>query len=218
MISSILGPLKGTMHTISAGLLMPTIVILLLMLALAVVEFGGLVAEIIFERRKVKINAAQMIDLFQGKNHEEIRDEIAGSSLFRRQKAALGELISHSRLPAASLEAVARRLLASEELYYAKILSRTDLVARVGPMFGLMATLIPLGPGMIAMGQGDTKTLADSLLTAFDATVAGLAAAAVCFAISRLRRRWYEDYMSSLEVLMESLLEVFARDRGITEE
>jgi biopolymer transport protein ExbB/TolQ len=80
-------------------------------------------------------------------------------------------------------------------------------------MFGLMGTLIPLGPGMIALGQGDTQTLADSLLIAFDTTVAGLAAAGVAFAISRLRKRWYEEYLSSLEALMESLLEVFDRGR-----
>ena len=70
-------------------------------------------------------------------------------------------------------------------------------------MLGLMATLIPLGPGLIALGQGDTITLADSLLTAFDATVTGLAAGD-CLAISRLRKRWYEDYLSTLEVLLES--------------
>ncbi len=135
-------------------------------------------------------------------------------SFFKNYRLS-GELIKHSNLPAASLQAVARRLLAGEELHYARITARTDLVARLGPMLGLMATLIPLGPGMIAMGQGDTKTLADSLLTAFDATVSGLAAAAVAFAISRLRKRWYEDYLSSLEALMESLLEVFAHGRGI---
>jgi biopolymer transport protein ExbB/TolQ len=84
---------------------------------------------------------------------------IENSRLFRRQKAALCELARHSHLPAASLQALGRRLLSAEELHYAKITSPTDLVARLGPMFGLMATLIPLGPGLIALGQGDTKTL-----------------------------------------------------------
>ena len=108
-------------------------------------------------------------------------------------------MISHSNLPAASLQALARRLLAGEELHYARITNRTDLVVRLGPMFGLMGTLIPLGPGMIALGQGNTKVLADSLLIAFDTTVSGLAAAGVAFVISRLRKRWYEDYLSALE-------------------
>lgn len=218
MIDSILIPLKDAMHIISSGLLAPTVAVLLLLLAFTVVELGGLLAETFIERRGLKINVPELVDSFQGKNAGKIREELAKSRLFRRQKASLNELIKHSNLSAASLQAVARRLLAVEELHYTRITARTDLVARLGPMLGLMATLIPLGPGMIAMGQGDTKTLADSLLTAFDATVSGLAAAAVAFAISRLRKRWYEDCLSTLEALMESILEVFARERGTEEQ
>lgn len=215
MIDPILIPLKNAMHIISSGLLMPTIAVLLLLLAFTAIELGGLLAETFAKRRRPKINVPALIDSFQGKSPGEIREEIVNSGLFRRHKAALDQLIDNSNLSDVPLQAVARRLLAVEELRYARITGRTDLVARLGPMLGLMATLIPLGPGMIAMGQGDTKTLADSLLTAFDATVAGLAAAAVAFAISRLRKRWYEDYLSSLEALMESILEVFARERGL---
>ncbi|MGI6307770.1 MAG: MotA/TolQ/ExbB proton channel family protein [Dethiobacteria bacterium] len=215
MIETILTPLKDAMHVISSGLLVPTITILLLFLAWLVVELGGLLTEILTERRRNKVNVPELINAFQGKGAEEILDVIGRSSLFRRQKKALSELISHSNLPAASLQALARRLLAGEELHYARITNRTDLVVRLGPMFGLMGTLIPLGPGMIALGQGNTKVLADSLLIAFDTTVSGLAAAGVAFVISRLRKRWYEDYLSALEALMESLLEVFARERGI---
>lgn len=218
MLDSILVPLKDTMHIISSFLLIPAIAVLLLLLAFTVIELGGILIEFIIVRRKVKLNVSDLIDSFQGQDTGEILKEIGNSNLFRRHKDALGELIKHSNLPAASLQAVARRILAGEELHYAKITARTDLVARLGPMLGLMATLIPLGPGMIAMGQGDTKTLADSLLTAFDATVAGLASAGVAFAISRFRKRWYEDYLSSLEALMESLLEVLTRERGITEQ
>ena len=70
-------------------------------------------------------------------------------------------------------------------------------------MFGLMGTLIPLGPGLIALGQGDTKTLSSSLLIAFDTTVAGLISAAVSYIISSVRNRWYEEYMVNLETVME---------------
>ncbi|NMA63673.1 MAG: MotA/TolQ/ExbB proton channel family protein [Syntrophomonadaceae bacterium] len=205
------------MHTISYGLLAPTIIILLLLVAFMVVELGGLLVEILTERRKEKTNIPELLEAFQGKDVQGIIVEIDNSNLFRRQKAALHELLEHSDLPAVSLQALARRLLTNEELHYFKITNRTDVVARLGPMLGLMATLIPLGPGLIALGQGDTKTLADCLLTAFDATVTGLAAAAIAFAISRLRKRWYEEYLSSLEALMESLLEVFAGEPGITE-
>lgn len=208
-------PLKDVMHAVSSGLLMPTIAVLLLLLALSVVELGGLAVEAFTERRRMKVNVPELIDAFQEKNIGEITEQIERSCLFRRQKAALGELINHRDLPAASLRALARRLLAGEELRYVRITNRTDLVTRLGPMLGLMATLIPLGPGLIALGEGDTKTLADALLTAFDATVTGLAAGGIAFAVSRVRKRWYEDYLSSLEALMESLMEVFAHGRRL---
>ena len=74
-------------------------------------------------------------------------------------------------------------------------------------MFGLLGTLIPLGPGILALGQGDTFTLSSSLLTAFDTTVAGLLAAAVATVVSSLRRSWYRQYVSQLEVLSQCILD-----------
>ncbi len=214
MIEIILTPLKKAMHIISSGLLAPTIIILLLFLAWLVIELGGLLVEIFTEKRRCKINVPKMIEDFQGKDAEGILEVIRQSCLFRRQKTILSELINYSSLPSESLQALARRLIVKEELYYVRITNRTDLVVRLGPMFGLMGTLIPLGPGIIALGQGNTKVLADSLLTAFDTTVTGLIVAGVAFGISRLRKRWYEDYLSIMEALIESLLEVFACERG----
>jgi biopolymer transport protein ExbB/TolQ len=180
VIFAVLEPLRETMHTVSYSLLAPTIIALLLLAAFMVFELGGLLIEIFTERRKAKTNLSELMESFHDKDIEGIQTVIDNSNLFRRQKLALQELLQHSDLPAASLQALARRLLTNEELHYFKITNRTDIVARLGPMLGLMATLIPLGPGLIALGQGDTKTLADCLLTAFDATVTGLAAAAVC--------------------------------------
>ena len=214
MIEIILAPLKKAMHFVSSGLLVPTIVVLLLFLAWLVIELGGLLVEIFVERRRNKIDVPKMINDFQGKNAEEIFEIIERSSLSRRQKTALDKLISHSDLPGASLQALARRLIAKEELHYVRITNRTDLVVRLGPTLGLMGTLIPLGPGIIALGQGNTKVLSDSLLTAFDTTVTGLITAGIAFVISRLRKRWYEDYLSVMEALIESLLEVFSHERG----
>ena len=214
MMENILIPLKDTMHIISSGLLIPTITILLFFLGLTLVELGGLITEILTERRKMKVNVSELIDVFQKGSTDEIKERVEQSHLFRRQKAALNELIRHSNLSVVSLQALARRIMNSEELHYARITGRTDLAARLAPMFGLMGTLIPLGPGLMALSQGDTGTLAESLMIAFDTTVIGLAAAGVAYFISRFRKRWYEDYLSTLEALMDSLLEVFARAGG----
>ena len=38
-------------------------------------------------------------------------------------------------------------------------LERADLLARIPPMLGLMATIIPLGPGLAALGQAQGLSL-----------------------------------------------------------
>ncbi|MEG1501411.1 MAG: MotA/TolQ/ExbB proton channel family protein [Clostridiales bacterium] len=199
--------IKNLLHGISQGLLIPTIIILLILSAISIIVIGSLLAEILTERKLLKANIPQLLSELHGKSMEEMSAFIQQSLILKRQKQALLELIKYRSLPAVELEAIAKRLIATEESHYEKIIGRTDLISKIAPMFGLMGTLIPLGPGLLALGQGDTKTLSDSLLVAFDTTVAGLASAVVCYAVSKLRRRWYEDYMVSIESMMECILE-----------
>lgn len=72
-------------------------------------------------------------------------------------------------------------------------IERADILTRTSPMLGLMATLISLGPGLMALSNGNLNQLAEAMLTAFDATVLGLAAGVVGFIVGRLRRRWYDE-------------------------
>ncbi|MEN6293644.1 MAG: MotA/TolQ/ExbB proton channel family protein, partial [Methanobacterium sp.] len=73
---------------------------------------------------------------------------------------------------------------------------------------GLMGTLIPLGPGLSALGTGDINSLAQALILAFNTTIAGLAAGSVGFIISRYRKKWYADDLSILDAIVDSTLEV----------
>ncbi|HEY0587362.1 MAG TPA: MotA/TolQ/ExbB proton channel family protein [Pseudoduganella sp.] len=89
---------------------------------------------------------------------------------------------------ASHIQALARRRL-----------ERADLLARIPPMLGLMATIIPLGPGLAALGQGNPAQLASAVTVAFDATVLGLVAGIAGLVIGKLRRRWYEETLEALE-------------------
>lgn len=139
---------------------------------------------------------------------------IKDSKLLKRQKKTLTELTAHSSITPLMRESMAVRLLHEERRHYDSILKISDIISRIGPMFGLLGTLIPLGPGIIALGQGDTYTLSTSLLTAFDTTVAGLISAAAAFVISAIRRGWYTNYMSALEMAAECVLEVMKEEGG----
>src|SRR5512140_802430 len=55
------------------------------------------------------------------------------------------------------------KLLQEYEFYTVKRLERTRILVRIGPMLGLMGTLIPLAPALAALAEGDTSTLAQKL-------------------------------------------------------
>ena len=105
---------------------------------------------------------------------------LVGEGLLLRRRDRPAEL--------ALIEARARRRI-----------ERADILTRISPMLGLMATLISLGPGLTALSNGALGLLAEAMLTAFDTTVIGLAAAAIGFVIARLRRRWYDEALSRWE-------------------
>jgi len=195
------------LRTVASSLKIPTIIILLLLIATTIVMLGSIIAEYFTERRHLKVQIPDLIGNMQGKSISELKVVITESGLLKRQKEAIYRLLDMYDLPEAEREALARQLIFDEQSRYEKITKVTDLIARIAPMFGLMGTLIPLGPGIIALGQGDTKTLSSSLLVAFDTTIAGLVSAAVSYVISALRSRWYEQYMVGLETIMECILE-----------
>jgi len=198
--------LRGVLRAISSALLVPDLVVLLLLIAITIVMAGTLLAELFTERRHMKAKMPVLLNELQKKDRP-LEDVIAFSGLLKRQRAALLTVCAQRELSPLKRESLAGELLAAERAHYDLRIKITDLVMRLGPMFGLLGTLIPLGPGIIALGRGDTYTLSASLLTAFDTTVAGLIAAAAATVISAVRKRWYGKYMGQLDSVMECLLE-----------
>ncbi|MDO4859603.1 MAG: MotA/TolQ/ExbB proton channel family protein [Bacillota bacterium] len=199
---------KSTLRAVTEALQIPTIIILLLLIAITIFLLGSILVEVFADRRHLKASIPKVIDDIQGMGASQLQMYFKKCPLLNRQKKALGELITRDNLPDNSREALARQLLYNEQEHYDKRTKFSEVIAKIAPMFGLLGTLIPLGPGLIALGQGDTKTLSESLLIAFDTTVAGLISGAVAFVITAIRNRWYEKYMVGLETIMECILDV----------
>jgi len=203
--------LSSTLHIISQSLLLPVVAFLLLFMAYAVINFGEFLAEY---SSRVKINSKDLkniINAFSGKNPGEISSLISEMRLNKVHIELIGELCGEECKDLKMMESYARNLIEREELRLEKILEKTDFVTRLGPTLGLMGTLIPMGPGLAALGAGDINSLANAIIIAFDTTVVGLAAGGICYVISKVRRRWYEEQMSTLDVLMESVLEALKK-------
>lgn len=89
--------------------------------------------------------------------------------------------------------------LAAYEIAVQRRLDRTRVLVRAGPAIGLMGTLIPLAPGLEALGDGNVAQLADDLRDAFAATVIGLLVGTVAFALTLRRTRLYTEDLEALE-------------------
>ena len=199
--------LSTTLRSICASMEKPVIVILLGLLVFSLFLVGWLITEGVTERRRLKVWMPQLVDAIKEQTIP-LALRIKRSGLLRRHKVALLEVTDHRELTDSMREALAIRLVDEARGRAETIVKISDMVVRLGPVFGLLGTLIPLGPGIIALGQGDTYTLSQSLLTAFDTTIVGLICAAMAAIVSAIRKRWYANDISILETLMDCILEV----------
>ena len=187
--------LTGSLDVISQSLTIPVLVILLIIVIISIISLGGLISEYT-SRKKVpvgtirdliyQINSAASVDALIG--------IIEGAEIPKSQKKVLTEIASSSALDVNSREALARKLVEYEEEKIDNTLRKTDIITKVGPTLGLMGTLIPMGPGLAALGAGDVNTLAESLTLAFNTTIVGIGSGALCYFIGKIRSGWYDRY------------------------
>ncbi len=95
------------------------------------------------------------------------------------------------------------KILQDAELGMAKALEPMKIGAKAGPILGLMGTLIPMGPALIGLSQGDIRALADNLVIAFATTVIGLAVGGICYGALVIKSRWYRQDLSDLDYAVE---------------
>lgn len=136
-----------------------------------------------------------------------MKEEIKNSNLFDYQKEILTRIADNYDIGPDARKALASELISANETRLIKKTNKTDILVRVGPSLGLLGTLIPLGPGLAALGTGDIATLAESLTIAFDTTVTGLTVGAIAFLISKYKKQWYESELIDVETVAEAELE-----------
>ena len=200
--------LTGSLDVISQSLTIPVLVILLVIVIISIITLGGAIAEYT-SRRKVPVGTIRdlIYDINRAASAEDLKNIIANAKIPKSQKKVLTEIASSGELGESSREALARKLFEFEEEKTLKTLEKTDIITRIGPTLGLMGTLIPMGPGLAALGAGDINTLASSLTVAFNTTIVGIGSGALCYVIGKIRSGWYDRYLSDLDALIDAVLD-----------
>ncbi|WP_405322168.1 MotA/TolQ/ExbB proton channel family protein [Methanobrevibacter thaueri] len=200
--------LTGSLDIISQSLTIPVLIILLIIVAVTIILLGQVVREY-FKNKTVKVGEIRdlMYGIDEADNITEVRNLISSSNLPSTQKNILLEICNADSMKKATREALARKLVEWEEEKIDKKLNRTDVITRIGPTLGLMGTLIPMGPGLAALGAGDINTLASSLTVAFNTTIVGIGSGALCYVLGKIRNQWAERYLSDLDALTDAVLD-----------
>ncbi len=200
--------LTSFIHIVSESLLAPVVIILVIFLIYAILSLGGFLNEW-FTKKPLKTTDLETLlqAVSASMSPDELKSVIDSSPLYKEQKEILVKITDNYNLGPEARKAFASKLIEEEESNLLKVTSKTDILVRLGPIFGLLGTLIPLGPGLSALGGGDITTLAESLTIAFDTTVTGLTIGAIGFIISKYRKQWYESDLATTETIAEAILE-----------
>ena len=192
--------ISDILYWISTGLLVPDIVLLIVLFGRALLLVGSFYGQYL-SIRKTEALLRNELNALTPATVMELADKLPEKS------SSL--VISYIRqvLQAHESPAQIQRLLANFEIAADKDLAISKTLTKLGPILGLMGTLIPMGPALAGLASGDIASMAYNMQIAFATTDVGLVAGAVGFLTQQVKQRWYLQDMTNLEFLSELLSE-----------
>lgn len=190
--------ISDILYWISTGLLVPVIVLLIMLFARALLLIGSFFGQYL----AVCQTEALLKQEFDNLNSENVRT--LAERLPKTQKSLVVNYM-HRMLQHQDSEAHLQKLLADFDIAAAANLSTSKTLAKMGPMLGLMGTLIPMGPALVGLSTGDIASMAYNMQVAFATTVVGLFSAAIGFITGQVKTRWYRRDSVNLQFLADLL-------------
>ncbi len=186
------------LYWISTGLLVPVIVLLIFFFIRSLLLIGNFFGQYLAMRKTEQVVKqefatlrADNLDLF-----EEHLPKKNNALVIRYVNLLIAEKNNPAKL---------QKLLSDFEVAADKDLALSKTLTKMGPMLGLMGTLIPMGPALVGLSTGDIASMAYNMQVAFATTVVGLFASAIGFITLQVKQRWYLQDMNNLEYLGDIL-------------
>lgn len=190
--------ISDILYWISTGLLVPVIVLLIILFCRAILLAGSFYGQYLSIRKTETLLRNELSKLTPD-TVEELSSKLPENSR--------SLVITYMRqvLDARDTPAQVQRLLANFEIAADKDLAISKTLTKLGPILGLMGTLIPMVPALAGLASGDIASMAYNMQIAFATTVVGLVAGAVGFLTQQVKQRWYLQDMTNLEFISELL-------------
>ncbi|OFY84690.1 MAG: hypothetical protein A3F72_16020 [Bacteroidetes bacterium RIFCSPLOWO2_12_FULL_35_15] len=193
-----MGEVNNIIHWIAAGLLIPVIILLLFAFVKALILLGGFFGMYINRLKYSKEVNSAIKEVKNDKTNLVAKiNAIKGDRSFT---AHLKDLVAHTNDSLYS-----EKVLSDFEMAVEKDLSTSKSLARLGPMLGLMGTLIPMGGALVDMASGDMGSMAQNMQNCLSATVLGLFTGGIGFVTQLIKQRWYVEDLNNLEFLYNIL-------------
>ncbi len=190
--------ITNVLYWLTTGLLVPVIVLLLLLFVRSLL-LGGAFYGVYINRQKSK---KQLDEAMSGKSVTAFLAELQTP----KNSSKFWEFLAKMKDNTQS-EAYIDKVIGDYEIVADKDLGQSKSLTKLGPMLGLMGTLIPMGPALVGLSTGDVSTMAHNMQVAFATTVVGVFIGAIGFITLQVKQRWYADDMNTLEYIAAALKE-----------
>lgn len=86
-----------------------------------------------------------------------------------------------------------------------KDISTSKLLAKIGPVLGLIGTLIAMSPALTGLSSGDISGMAYNMQVVFATTVVGLVVSLIGLVTLQFKQRWYAKETNNLDYIAQIL-------------
>ena len=185
------------LYWISSGLLVPVILILIFFFLRSLLLLGGFFSQYL-TMRKSGILLQKEVKELTADNLYTLSDHLPKGKL--PVVTCISKMLENRNSPAK-----VTFLLDEYECLVERELETPKMFTKMGPMLGLMGTLIPMGPALVGLSSGDIASMAYNMQVAFATTVIGLFAGGIGFVVKAVKQRWYRRDMGMLNYIADML-------------
>ena len=185
------------LYWISSGLLVPVVLLLIFFFLRPLLRLGGFFSQYL-TMRKSGIMLQKEVKQLTADNLSTLAERLPKGKL--PVVTCISKMLENRNSPAK-----VTFLLDEYECMVERELETPKMFTKMGPMLGLMGTLIPMGPALVGLSSGDIASMAYNMQVAFATTVIGLFAGGIGFVVKAVKQRWYRRDMGMLNYIADML-------------
>lgn len=183
---------------VANSLLIPDIIILLFLLGRSLILLGSFYNQYMVKRKNDKMLSDKIKNLSQ----ENIQDL---KSLLPEHDNSLFIKYLRDILHTPPTEAYSDFMISNFENEADKDISLSKMLTKMGPILGLVGTLIAMSPALVGLSTGDIGGMAYNMQVVFATTVVGLVISSVGIITLQFKQRWYAKDVNNLDYVSRIL-------------